>query len=157
MLEYDLEIKPMKLIKGQGLAKLMAQPNLCALDIKLVLEMSKEEDKGFMVPISDIFLQSPWYSDILYVLQHLSPPTGMSKSNGRSLKIKSAKYCILNNTLYWKDPGGVMLNCLVEEEAQKVMHDFRKGDYGGHLFWKTTANKVLSAGYYCPTLFSDLY
>ena len=37
------------------------------------------------------------------------------------------------------------------------MHDFHKGDCGGHLFWKTTANKVLRAGYYWPTLFLDLY
>ena len=36
MLEYDLEIKPTKLIKGQGLEKLMAQSNLRALDINLI-------------------------------------------------------------------------------------------------------------------------
>ena len=68
MLEYDLEIKPTKLIKGQGLAKLMAQSNLCALDINLISAMSEEEDEGLLVPISDIFVQSPWYSDIVYVL-----------------------------------------------------------------------------------------
>eukprot|EP00253_Pinus_taeda_P013185 PITA_13185 len=27
---------------------------------------------------------------------------------------------------------------------------------GGHLFWKSTANKVLRAGYYWPTLFADV-
>ena len=91
------------------------------------------------------------------MLQHLSPPPGMSKSKGRSLKLKSAKYCILNSALYWKYPGGIMLNCLVEDEAQQVMHDFHKGDCGGNLFWKNTTNKVLRAGYYWPTLFSDLY
>ncbi len=32
LLEYDVEIKPTKLIKGQGLAKLMAETNLHALD-----------------------------------------------------------------------------------------------------------------------------
>jgi hypothetical protein len=35
MLEYDLEIKPMKLIKGQGLAKLMVQVRLRRLGNKL--------------------------------------------------------------------------------------------------------------------------
>ena len=81
----------------------------------------------------------------------------MSKSKGRSLKLKSAKYYILNSALYWKDPGGILLNCLVENEAQQVMHEFQKGHCGGHLFLKTTANKVLRAGYYWPTLFSNLY
>ena len=64
---------------------------------------------------------------------------------------------MLNSALYWKDLEVVLLNCLVEEEAQKVMHDFHKGDIGGHFFWKTTANKVLREGYYWPMLFSDLY
>ena len=36
ILEYDLEIRPTKLIKGQGLAKLMAESNLQALDINMV-------------------------------------------------------------------------------------------------------------------------
>ena len=37
------------------------------------------------------------------------------------------------------------------------MNDFRRGDCGGHLFWKTTANKILRPGYYWPSLFSYLY
>ena len=36
LLEYDLEIKPTKLIKGQGLAKMMVQSNYDALDINLL-------------------------------------------------------------------------------------------------------------------------
>eukprot|EP00253_Pinus_taeda_P023333 PITA_23333 len=56
-----------------------------------------------------------------------------------------------------KDPGGVLLNYLVEEEAKQVMEDFHKGDCGSHLFWKTTANKILRAAYYWPTLFVDVY
>lgn len=37
----DLEIKPTKLINGEGLAKLMAKYNLHALDINLIVSMSK--------------------------------------------------------------------------------------------------------------------
>ena len=36
LLEYDLEIKPTKLIKGEGLEKMMAQSNYDALDINLL-------------------------------------------------------------------------------------------------------------------------
>ena len=56
MLEYDLEIKPTKLIKGQGLAKLMAQANLRALDINLITAVAEDEDEGLLVSILDIFL-----------------------------------------------------------------------------------------------------
>ena len=42
MLEYDLEIKPTKLIKGQGLAKLMAQSNCDTLSLHWIAELSAE-------------------------------------------------------------------------------------------------------------------
>ena len=32
-----------------------------------------------------------------------------------------------------------------------------KGACVGHLYWKSTANKILRAGYYWPTLFTDVY
>lgn len=75
----------------------------------------------------------------------------------RSLKLNASKYCIFDGILFWKDPGGLLLNCLVETEAKDVMSDFQKGDCGGHLFWKTTSNKILRAGFYWPTLFVDVY
>eukprot|EP00253_Pinus_taeda_P035993 PITA_35993 len=81
----------------------------------------------------------------------------MTRNKSRTLKLKAAKFCILNSTLYWKDVGGVLLNCLVEEEANQVMEDFHKGDCGGPLFWKTMANKILRVGYYWPTLFADVF
>eukprot|EP00253_Pinus_taeda_P022623 PITA_22623 len=157
LLEYDLEIKPTKLIKRQGLAKLMAKSNLHALDINLIAAMFEEDEDSSYVQVSKIFIHSPWYSDIVYVLQNLSPPPGMAKNKSRSLKLKAAKFCIMNDALYWKDPRGMLLNCLVDEEAKQVMDDFHKGDCGGHLFWKTTTNKILRAGYYWPTLFADVY
>jgi hypothetical protein len=36
IIEYNIEIKPTKLIKGQGLAKLMAESNFHALDINFL-------------------------------------------------------------------------------------------------------------------------
>jgi len=44
ILEYDMEIKPTKLIKGQGLAKLMAESNLHALDINFLTILNKLEE-----------------------------------------------------------------------------------------------------------------
>ena len=46
LLEYDVEIKPTKLVKGQGLEKLMAESNLHALDINLITAMSNENEEG---------------------------------------------------------------------------------------------------------------
>ena len=46
LLEYDVEIKHTKLIKGQGLAKLMAESNFHALDINLITAMSDEDEEN---------------------------------------------------------------------------------------------------------------
>jgi hypothetical protein len=36
LIEFDVEIKPTKLVKGQGLAKLLAEENCRLLEINLV-------------------------------------------------------------------------------------------------------------------------
>ena len=49
------------------------------------------------------------------------------------------------------------MNCLLKEEADKVIEEFHKGDCGGHHYWKATTNKILRARYYWPTMFKDVY
>eukprot|EP00253_Pinus_taeda_P027811 PITA_27811 len=68
ILEFDIEIKPTKLVKGLGLAKLMSETNFQALDINQL-----DNEPELATPkINVAFEQSPWYSDICYVLQNLS-------------------------------------------------------------------------------------
>ena len=60
--EYDLEIKPTKLIKGQGLAKMLTQGNEKALG--MICQNSNPEQS-----VSDELQrleQQPWYSDIIF-------------------------------------------------------------------------------------------
>eukprot|EP00253_Pinus_taeda_P018412 PITA_18412 len=116
ILEYDIEIKPTKLIKGQGLAKLMTETNFQALDIN---ELDNEQEMA-TPQINQAFLQS------------------------------------LDNVLFWKNHEGILLNCLTLDETDKVLKEFHAGNYGGPLYWKSTADKILSAGFYWPTLFADV-
>lgn len=47
--EYDLDIKPTKLVKGQGLAKMLTESNFQALGINLLAlldEKASEENEG---------------------------------------------------------------------------------------------------------------
>jgi len=46
---------------------------------------------------------------------------------------------------------------LPEFDAEKVKQEFHEGECGGHLYWKSTANKILRAGFYWPTLFPDVH
>ena len=51
----------------------------------------------------------------------------------------------------------MLLNFLLENEAQQTVKEFHKGYYGGHHCWKVTVNKILRAGFYWPSLFLDVY
>lgn len=155
ILEYDLEIKPTKLINGQGLAQLMVESNFQALYINMVDAL--DEHEGLPDPtIEENFQNSPWYSDILYVLKNLNAPPDLSKTKARFLKLKSRNYCILNECLYWKNENGLFLKCFPKTEAERIKQEFHAGECGGHLSWKATAKRILRAGYYWPTLFNDI-
>ena len=157
LLEYDLEIQPTKIIKGQGLAKLMTQSNYDALEINM-LEVDLTFVSGFdQVEVCPNFMASLCYKGIIHVIQHLQAPSGSSQTQARSLKLKVAKFCIIDRYLYWRDPGGVLLNCLLEEEAKEKMQEFHEGDCGDPLYWKTTAHKILRDGFCWPTLFADIH
>ena len=106
--------------------------------------------------ISEAYLDSPWYSNIIFVLTHLQNPPRLTKTKARFIIQKAMRFCILNNALYWKENSGILLNCLLKSEADKIHKEFRADDYGGHLYWKSTVEKILRAGFYWPTLFSDV-
>ena len=152
ILEYDIEIKPTKLIKGQGLAKLMSETNCQALDIN---QLDNEQELA-TPQISETFLQSPWYVDICFILLNLCAPPGLSITKMRFLKMKASKFCVLDSALFWKNHEGILLNCLTMNETDSVMKEFHVGDCGGHLYWKFTANKILRVGFYWPSLFEDV-
>ena len=84
--------------------------------------------------MSEPFTNSPWYADIIFVLQNLQAPPGLTRTKAIFLKMKSLKYCIINNGLFWKDSSGIILNCLLKNEADKIMKEFHAGDFGGHLY-----------------------
>lgn len=107
-------------------------------------------------PIIHAFTNSPWYADIIYVLQNLQAPPELSGTKSRFLKMKSLKFCIIDNALFWKNHEGILLNSLLKEESNKILHEFHVGDCERHIYWKTTADKILRASFYWPTLFSDV-
>jgi ribonuclease HI len=160
--EFDLEIKPTKLVKGKGLAKLLAESNLKALDINCLQEkdgdicVQEPDHQTYPSKVEDKFVSSSWYRDIVFYLLNLRCPDGLTPAKYRTLKLHSVKYCISENQLFWKDPLGFLLVCLVESETPRVIEEFHEGICGGHHAWRATAYKILRARYYWPKLFSDV-
>jgi hypothetical protein len=73
LIEFDVEIKPSKLVKGQGFAKLLAEENYKLLDINLmsidaenIPSAGNNEGKGMQV--LDHLADCKWYSHIIQFL-----------------------------------------------------------------------------------------
>jgi hypothetical protein len=159
ILEFDLEIRPTKLVKGQGLSKLLAKTNCKSLGVNFINACSENQQGELSDMSSQVhpsLAECAWYRDIIFFLQKLQPPDGMEKIKVRDSKLISIKYCLIDQVLYWKYPLGVMLRCLDPQEAQKSMFDFHDSLCGGHHFWKTTAYKILRVGYLWPSLFTNV-
>jgi hypothetical protein len=160
ILEFDLEIKPTKLVKGHGLSRLLDESNCKSLGVNFMSINSENQQAEIGDKISHDnpnLEECTWYKDIIHFLQKLQPPDGLDKNKVRDLKLKEIKYCLIDQVLYWKDPLGVLLRCLDPQEAQRAITDFHDNLCGGHHFWRTTSYKILRAGYFWNSLFIDVY
>jgi hypothetical protein len=120
------------------------------------VDMNELDEQITEIRIEEKFASSNWYKDIVSYLLTLKCPSDLPPSKARTLKLHAVKYCISERQLYWKDPLGFLLVCLVESETEKVISQFHEGVCGGHHAWRATAYKILRAGYYWPKLFSDV-
>jgi hypothetical protein len=112
ILEFDLEVKPTKLVKVQGLDRLLDESNCKELGVNFMSINSINKQSNIpnkILQISSKLAECCWYKDLIYFLQNLHPPTRLDKTKVRDLKLKSVRYCIFYHILYWKDPVGVIL------------------------------------------------
>jgi hypothetical protein len=75
--EYDLELKPTKLVCGQGLAKLMAESSLVTVE-KAAIE--DPQSVGHISAILSSLEQHGWYSTIVYYLKNLLCAADLKKT-----------------------------------------------------------------------------
>lgn len=146
--EFNLEINITKLIRGQGLAKLMTEESL---------DLVKSNQTGENNQAITSIVRQPYYTDIVFFLKNAKCPDYLSDNQKRSLKLQTQRYVLIQGYLFWKDKNGVLLLCLDKYQAKKVLIEMHEGECGGHFSAKTTAHKILRAGYYWPTLFKDTY
>ena len=49
--------------------------------------------------------------------------------------------------MYWKELGGVLLNCVDEQEEKRLIEEFHTEECRGHHYWKDTVNKIMREGF----------
>ena len=96
--EYDLEIKPAKLVKGQGLCKLTVE----AQDTQMEQEEGWDNEVDLLqnevlyMPTST----NSWYNDMKYDLTDGSIPNHLDAHKKRDLRLRSAQYQLIDGVLF---------------------------------------------------------
>ena len=69
----------------------MAQSGVEDVDINFMDVTTVSENSHQEPEISDGFLASPWYRDVIYVLKNLQAPPELTSTKDRFVKLKSSK------------------------------------------------------------------
>eukprot|EP00253_Pinus_taeda_P031091 PITA_31091 len=143
--EYDLEIKPASIVRGQGFCKMLAGASH-------IPKSSSEEVQTYEVSLNDI---ESLYADTIYYLKNGYAPAHLDHTKKRAMRLKAKQYQLIDDVLFKRNYDFVLLRCLEKTESEKVLPELHDGPAGGHYAGDATAHKILRAGYYWPTLFKD--
>jgi hypothetical protein len=152
--EFYLDIKPTKLIKGQGLCKLgIEAQDLINEDLGWENELALWSNEYLYIPPAKEY----WYGKLISLLHHGTFLENLSPKKRRALRPKYAQYHLVNSTLFCINYNGVLLRCLKHEDAKKVLRDLHDTPAGGNFVRDTKTHKILRADYYWPTVFRDTH
>ena len=94
-----------------------------------------------------------WMTPIVAYLKDGRLPEERDKA--RKLRIRSAKYVLIDEVLFKRGFSQPYLRCLALDEANYVLREVHEGACGNHLGARTLVHKVIHAGYYWPTIQAD--
>eukprot|EP00253_Pinus_taeda_P005016 PITA_05016 len=143
--EYDIEIKPANIVRGQGFCKMLAGASQ-------ISEIPSVEVQVCEVSLND---EEALYADIIYYLKNGYAPSYLDHTKKRALRLKAKQYELINDILFRMNYDSILLRCLEKSEPNKVLQELHDGPAGGHYAGDATAHKILRARYYWPTLFKD--
>jgi hypothetical protein len=117
---------------------------------KKVAVDSLPDESLFLISTDDI-----WYGDIIIYLQTQTFRSTLSSVERRRVHYQARHYIILGDTLYRRGIDSIFRRCLTFDEAEKALNDCHSGACGGYMSGYATAEKILRAGYFWPSLFHD--
>ena len=90
---FDLDIKPTKLVKGQGLCKLTAEAHdRINEDHGWENELALWCSEALYIPPG----KESWYGKMIYLLHHGTCPENLNPKERRALRLKSAQCHLIN-------------------------------------------------------------
>ena len=77
------------------------------------------------------------------------------KDKARKLRVRSAKYVLMDEVLYKRGFSQPYLRCLAPDEANYVLREVHEGACGNHSSARSLVHKVVRARYYWPNMQAD--
>ena len=77
------------------------------------------------------------------------------KDKAKKLKLRSARYVLINELLYKRGFSQPYLRCLAPDEVNYVLREVYEGACGNHSGARSLIHKVIRAGYYWPNMQAD--
>ena len=97
--------------------------------------------------------EGSWMTPIISYLKDGTLPEG--KDEARKLRVRSARYILLNDILYKRGFSQPYLICLSPDEANYVLREVHEGACENHSGARSLIYKVVHARYYWPTIQAD--
>ena len=94
-----------------------------------------------------------WMTPIVSYLKEGKLPEG--KDEARKLRVKAARYVLMDEVLYKRGFSQPYLRCLAPDEVNYVLREVHEGACGNHSKAKSLIQEVVHAGYYWPTVQVD--
>ena len=104
----------------------------------------------FSIQITD-----EYYDDIIHFLTTGWAPVEFTKQQKKQLVVKAADFTLIVGQLYKLGPDVVLHRCIMPYEKEAIIREAHSGTVGGHFAGKPTAQKILTAGLWWPTLHKD--
>ena len=118
----------------------------------LATESTDEFDEVQYVPSIDLLEvqqiedRESWMTPIVSYLKDGKLPEG--KDEARKLRIRAARYVLMDEVLYKRGFSQPYLRCLAPHEANYVLREIHEGACGNHSGARSLIHKVVRAGYY---------
>ena len=103
--------------------------------------------------VQQIGSEGNWMTPIIDYLKEGKLPQGSDEA--RKLRIKSARYVLIDEVLYKRGFSQPYLRCLAPDEANYVLREVHEETCGNHSGARSLVHKVIRAGYYWPTIQAD--
>eukprot|EP00253_Pinus_taeda_P012235 PITA_12235 len=123
--------------------------------IQNIKEDSSVEDKFPDEYLFAVTTQTPWFADVANYSVTEKLPSHLFPREKRKIIQESARYSWITNELYKKGPNFMIRRCVREDEMPEILKACQDEPCSGHFADKRTAYKILSSGYYWPSIFKD--